>query len=172
MESERSFISKPEKPLVLYHACRSGDIDIFESRIGKRRDENEGAQIFATPSKAMATIFLVDTDDSWTQSGSVDGKPYIIISDEQRFRTLDTGGYIYSLPSKSFESDLEKGLRELEYTSTEPVTPTEQEFVASALQAMIDNGVKVYFVDKDTWDAIQTSDDHGEAIVKNLSPVS
>lgn len=170
MESEKNFIPKPEKPPVLYHASRSGEIDIFEPRIGKRRDENEGAQVFATPSKAMATIFLVDTDDSWTQSGAMDDVPYIIISDRQRFESLDQGGYIYSLPSDSFETDLEKGLRELEYTSAESVEPNGREFVPSALQAMIENGVKVYFVDQDTWREIQESEDHGEKIVSTLIP--
>ncbi|MCA9367262.1 hypothetical protein KC887_03295 [Candidatus Kaiserbacteria bacterium] len=166
----KNVIPKPEKPPILYHASRSGEIDVFEPRIGKRRDENEGTQVFATPSKAMATIFLVDTDDSWTQSGAMDHVPYIIISDRERFESLDQGGYIYSLPSDTFETDLEKGLRELEYTSTVSVKPIGQEFVPKALQAMIENGVKVYFVDQDTWRAIQESEEHGEKIVSMLTP--
>lgn len=170
MESEKSFNPKPEKPSVLYHASRNAEIDVFEPSIGKRRDELEGAQIFATPSKAMTTIFLVETDDSWTQSGSMDGTPFMVISDKERFSQLDTGGYIYSLPSDSFDTNLEKGLRELEYTSTEPVTPNEREFVPSALQAMLENGVNVYFVDKETWHAMQESDDDGESILKSLAP--
>ena len=108
MESERRFTPKLEKPAVLFHASSNLAIDIFEPRIGKRRDKNEGAQVFATPSKAMATMFLVDTDDSWAQSGTIDDAPYIIISDEERFKSLDHGGTIYSLPSDSFETDLEK----------------------------------------------------------------
>ncbi len=170
MESEKSFLPKPEKPKVLYHGSRSGSINLFEPRLGKLRDESEGAQIFASPSKAMATLFLVDTDDTWTQSGAMDGVPYIIISDRERFEALDQGGYIYSLPSDSFESDSNKGLRELEYTSNDFVEPIEQEFVPSALQAMIENGVKVYFVEPDTWQAIQESEDDGEEIVMNLTP--
>jgi hypothetical protein len=172
MESERKFIPKPEKPLILFHASRNPNIDVFEPRIGKRRDENEGAQIFATPSKAMATMFLVNTDDSWTQSGAMDGVPYIIISDKERFESLDHGGIIYSLPSDSFETDLEKGLRELEYTSIEAVKPISSERFPSALSAMVDYGVKVYFVDGETYEAIRTSSDHGESIVKNLQSYS
>lgn len=170
MESEQSFNPKPEKPPVLYHASKSADIDVFEPRIGKRRDELEGAQVFATPSKAVATMFLVETDRSWVDSGAMDSTPFIVISDKERFSQLDTGGYIYSLPSDSFDTDLEKGLRELEYTSTEPVTPNQKEFVPSALQAMIENGVSVYFVDKETWQAMQDSDDDGESILKSLTP--
>jgi len=172
MESERSFTPKPEKPTVLYHASRNKDIEKFEPRIGKRRDENEGAQIFATPSKAMAMMFLVDTDDSWTQSGTMDGVPYIIISDKERFTALDTGGTVYSLPSDTFETDSEKGLCEMEYTSEESVVPTDSESVDSALDAMIENGVKVYFVNQETFRQILESSDNGESIVNNLEPVS
>lgn len=171
MESERNFIPKPEKPKVLYHASKNRTIAKFEPRLGKRRDESEGAQIFATPSKAMATIFLVETDDSWTQSGAMDGVPYIIISDRERFEQLDNGGAIYSLPSDTFDTDLEKGLRELEYTSVESVEPLEVECFESALEAMIKEGVKIYFVDKAKFEAIKLSDDAGEQIVKNLTPL-
>jgi hypothetical protein len=172
MESERNFIPKPEKPAVLYHASRNADIESFEPRIGKRRDENEGAQIFATPSKAMATMFLVETDDSWTQSGAMDGVPYIIISDKERFTALDTGGTIYSLPSDTFETDLDKGLRELEYTSEESVVPIDTEQVDSALNAMVEHGVNVYFVNQEIFIQIQESSDHGEAIVNSLEAIS
>lgn len=172
MESERNFIPKPEKPRVLYHASSNRNIEMFEPRIGKRRNENEGAQVFATPSKAMATIFLVETDDSWTQSGSMDGTPFIIISDKERFEALDKGGTIYSLPSDLFETDLDKGLRDLEYTSAETVEPVESESFDSALEAMLENGVQVYFVDQETFRKIEESDDDGEAIVAELIPVS
>jgi hypothetical protein len=170
MESEKNFFTKPEKPPELYHASRESSIEVFKPRIGKRRDENEGAQIFATPSKAMATVFLVETDDSWTQSGAKDGVPYIIISDRERFESLDQGGTIYSLPSDSFETDTEEGLRDLEYTSEDTVKPIGKETFDSAITAMIDYGVKVYFVDKETFEKIQSAPDHGEKIVDSLEP--
>jgi hypothetical protein len=172
MESERNFVPKPEKPPVLFHASSNPDIDIFEPRIRKVRDPNEGPRVFATPSRAMASIFLVETDDSWAQSGAMDDTPYIVISDEERFKKLDKGGVIYSLPNKTFENDPEKGLRELEWTSAEPVTPTNKEFVRSALEDMVKNGVKVYFVDKATFQKIQHSSDHGKSVIDNLLPVS
>ncbi len=102
----------------------------------------------------------------------MDDTPYIVISDEERFKKLDKGGVIYSLPNKTFENDPEKGLRELEWTSAEPVTPTNKEFVRSALEDMVKNGVKVYFVDKATFQKIQHSSDHGKSVIDNLLPVS
>ncbi len=172
MLSEKSFASKQEKPPVLFHASRNTEIAVFEPRAEKTRDVNEGPKVFATPSRAMAGIFLVDCDDSWVQSGSMDGVPYIIISDEERYKSLDTGGVIYSLPNDTFENDPEKGLRELEWTSGESVTPIDRENVPSALEDMIKNGVKVYFVDKETYHSLQDALDHGESIVKALTPVS
>jgi len=170
MESEKNFVPKPEKPPVLFHASRNQNIDVFEPRAEKTRDANEGPQVFGTPSRAMASIFLVESDDSWVESGAMDGIPYIVISDEERFRSLDNGGVIYSLPNDTFENDTEKGLRELEWTSKKPVVPSEKEFVPSALEDMVRQGVKVFFVHKETWEAIKNAPDGGESVVKNLEP--
>jgi hypothetical protein len=172
MLSEKSFAPKQEKPPVLFHASRNTAIEVFEPRAESTRDINEGPKVFATPSRAMAGIFLVDCDDSWVRSGSMDGVPYIIISDEERFKSLDTGGVIYSLPNDTFENDPEKGLRELEWTSSESVTPIDREVVPSALEDMIKNGVKVYFVNKETYQSIQESPDSWESIINALTPVS
>jgi hypothetical protein len=172
MESEKSFLSKPEKPPVLFHASRNANIEKFEPRAEKVRDAEEGPRIFATPSRAMASIFLVDSDDSWVQSGAMDGVPYIIISDEERYRKLDVGGYIYSLPTDTFENDPEKGLRELEWTSSEAVTPVATEFVPSALEDMLNQGVKVYFVEPEIYKKMQESSDHGDGIVSALIPLA
>jgi hypothetical protein len=168
MESERRFMSKPEKPRVLFHASGNQNIETFEPRAESARDANEGPRVFATPSRAMASIFLVKSDDSWVGSGMVDDEPYIVISDEKRFRDQDTGGVIYSLPNDTFENDPEKGLRELEWTSKEAVTPTGKEYVPSALSDMLEQGVKVFFVDKETYKKVIEAPD--DSILKNLVP--
>lgn len=170
MESEKNFVPKLEKPPILFHASRNQNIDVFQPRAEKTRDESEGPQVFGTPSRAMASVFLVESDDSWVESGAMDGTPYIVISDEEKFRSLDNGGVIYSLPNDTFENDLDKGLRELEWTSSEPVVPTEKEFIPSALEDMVQQGVKVFFVDKQTWEEIKNAPDGGESIVKSLEP--
>ena len=155
---------------MLFHATRNPDIDVFLPRAEKTRDENEGPKVFGTPSRALAGIFLVESDDSWVQSGMMDDIPYIIISDEERYRNLDSGGVIYSLPTNTFENHPEKGLREYEWTSAEPVTPTGKEEIASAVDDMLAHGVKIYFVDKETYQKIQGAQDSGESIVSGLAP--
>lgn len=161
--------TKLEKPSVLYHASRNPNITIFEPRTEKTRSINEGPRVFATPSRALATVFIVDTDDSWVGSGTVNGVPYILISDEARFRALDTGGTIYSLPSDTFETNPNVGLRENEWASAVPVKPVGKEHVASALQAMQDAGVKVYFVDKKTFEEYRADP---SSTMEKLTPVT
>lgn len=169
MESDPTLPPQLEKPPILFHASRSATIDVFEPRNEHTRDATEGPRVFATPSRALASLFLVESDDSWVQSGMMDSTPYIIISDEARFRALDTGGAIYSLPSDTFDCDPNKGLREFEWTSAQPVTPTEKEIIPSALDDMVAQGVRIYFVDKDVFDAIQHAPDNGESIVGQLT---
>ncbi len=159
-----------EKPPVLFHASRNPYIEVFEPRAEKTRDKTEGPRVFGTPSRAMASVFLIEWDDSWVQAGIMDGEPYIIISDEDRFRAADTGSVIYSLPSETFENDPLKGLRELEWTSREPVIPTEKENITSALSDMLKQRVKVYFVTKELFEKILTAPNDGEALVKSLVP--
>ena len=172
MDSDKDFVPKFEKPAILYHASRTGDIEAFEPRARSVRDRNEGPRVFASPSRAMVSMFLVKCDDSWVQKGAFDGVPYMIISDEARFRSLDKGSYLYSLPSDTFETDPQKGLREFEWTSAVSVKPIGREFIPSALADMIKQGVKVYFVDRDTFQKIDTAADHGKSIIDALIPLS
>jgi hypothetical protein len=149
-----------QKPTEFYHASPNGDIAEFVPLAESMRDPAEGPQVFATPSRAMATIFLVKTDDSWANSGSIDDVPYMIISDEARYRAADTGGYVYTLPPESFVNDPKKGLGPLEWTSSVKVIPAKKEFYPSAVEAMIDAGVQVYFTDLEAYRKIQNDIDH------------
>lgn len=157
-----------EKPDKLYHGSSNRSIEKFVPRSDKVRDASEGPRVFATPDKRMASIFIAGTDDSWTHSGAFNYVPYIIISDRERFERLDQGGAIYHLPSTTFENDPEKGLGGLEWTSREPVDPVEKEEHPSALDAMIGHGVQVYFVDTETFKAVNAADDHGLTILRSL----
>lgn len=161
-----------DKPERLYHASANRSIDTFVPKAEKVRDPNEGPRVFATSDKRMSTVFMAGTgdrtDDSWTRSGEYDGVPVIVISDKERFKKMDQGGAIYHLPSDTFKMDPNKGLGEIEWTSDAPVQPLEKEEHESALDAMVNHGVQVYFVDKDTFAAITASDDHGLSILQSL----
>ncbi len=168
-----NFEQKPEieKPSVLYHASRSKNVTEFEPRAETVRIPEEGPLVFGTPDVAYASCFIVPTADSWTQVSVFDNSLHVmIISDQKRFKKLDKGGSIYFLPSDSFETDPEKSPSAREWTSKNPVKPSDKKDYKSGLQAMLENGVEVYFVEKETFDRIQKSDDHGLKILKTLKP--
>jgi uncharacterized protein (DUF2235 family) len=156
-----------EKPATVYHGSSNKGIERFEPRSQKVRDQTEGPKVFATSDKRMASVFIMGVDDSWGNSGMHNGIPYMVISDRARFEKLDQGGAIYHLPGDSFETDPNKGLGDIEWTSGEAVVPTDKEDHASALEAMLEHGVQVYFVDPATYHSWRTSSDHGLSILKN-----
>jgi len=157
------------KPSTLYHASSNRNIEEFTPRDEKVRDPEEGPGIFATPDKAIASIFIVPTDDRWVGSGKHNGVPYITISDRTRFAELDHGGAIYELPSNSFVNDPNKGLGIDEWFSPDPVRPLGKEEYQSGLEAMIQFGVQVYFTDPETYNAMRKANDHGYEMLKGLT---
>lgn len=157
------------KPLLLYHASENRDIAEFIPQKRHVRDPNEGPVIFATPSRAVASIFMVPDDDSWGMSGLQSNVPYKIIGDSDRYRKLDHGGAIYHLPPNTFDMDPNKGLRQYEWTSKVPVKPIGKEIFESGFNAMLEFGVQVYIVDKDIFESIKISkEDHGLKILLGL----
>ncbi len=59
-----------------------------------------------------------------------------------------------------------------EYVTNESVKPIEKDVYVSALAAMKDNNVNVYFVDESTLTALRLASDHGLEIVQSLTPYS
>ena len=123
--------------------------------------------MFASDDLASVTRFSVPADDSWTQISSFDGVHTMIISNEERFRLMDKGGAIYSLPSDNFSVE-DKEQHPDEWTSKKAIQPTEKIEFDSALDAMLDHKVQVYFTDKDTLTKIQMAEDHGQGILRTL----
>lgn len=174
--SSGSIALSPEqiiRPKNLYHASTAGDIAEFEPRERSKRSEAEPALVFGSPSQVVSSIFLVPTNDSFVKSGSYDhGRSWVyIVGDEERFRELDHGGYIYQLPESTFQVDPNLGLGLFEWTSAEPVKPQEAKHYTSGLQTMLDFGVKVYMVDQATFTRLHTENNDIE-ILKTLTPLS
>jgi hypothetical protein len=102
------------KPKILYSASQDRNIDTFKPRVITFRDLDEGPVVFATPDKAYASMFIVRSNDSWTNKGQYQGQYYQVISDEKRYKNLDKGGAIYTFKSDDFETDLTKGMKNKE----------------------------------------------------------
>jgi hypothetical protein len=158
-----------EKPPLLYHGSSKRGLVLLEPRAIGVRDSAEGPVVFACRDLALATVFMVRMGDRWTQIGTFGGAYHMVISDRARFEQSDRGGSVYVVPSDSFSCDLEKGMRELEWISREPVKPIDVYDYPCALEAMIQHGVQVFFVKPETFQSIQMADDHGLAILQSLT---
>lgn len=137
-----------EKPKLLYHASPDVNITLFEPRAEQVRDTTEGAVVFAGSDEVVASCFVTRTDDSWSSNGYINGIPYKIIGDEERYKKLDIGGAIYVLPSDSFSTNANLGMGTKEWTSTKPVAPIDKKLYKSGLSAMLQHGVQVFFTDQ------------------------
>ena len=150
-----------EKPPFLYHSSSNRDLEELKPFQKSWRDKSEGPMVFASDDKRFVSCFLTRTSgklgNPWAQINvyKKTNRPSIythIISDEQRFRDLDKGGAIYTVPSKSFFLDTSKG--STEWTSKDNVKPIKKEIYGSGLDAMIENNVLVYFCNKERFDEI------------------
>ncbi len=153
MENMDSRISKnKEKPNFLYHASLNRDIEEIQMRSESRRDDKEGDVVFATPDIALAGAFLTGFSDSWANLGKINGIPYFIIGDKEKFLENDKGGAVYKLDSDYFDFDPEKGMGEDEWISRSNIKPIEKIEVDSSLDFMINQGLQIYFFEKDKFE--------------------
>lgn len=137
---------------VLYHGSNNSNIKVLEPRNIYFRDKNEGSVIFASPSIRVASCFLFKWDDSWVDLSVSLGSTNVyevtmIILDKNRFKKEDKGGSIYILPVQGFSFDKNKGMGIHEWISRVSVKPLAQITFSSSLNAMLDMGVKVYFLE-------------------------
>lgn len=161
-EAVETNVERREKPAVLYHATKGADIDEFEPRQESTRDPNEGPVVFATPDRAYAAQFLVPGDDRDSIRGYYNDVPTIVIrSSREDFEKNDMGGIVYELPSDTFDFDPKQRMGEREWTSRKSVKPIGKTRYVSIVDALIENGTQVYFVDPVTFDAMRSQEDGG-----------
>lgn len=158
-EPQNKSLRDPKEHKYLYHASQNKNLETLEPRKVHARDPKEGPVVFASHDKAYVSCFLVRTDDSCSKISKYGSDRHptfhiMCISDEKRFKELDKGGAIYSLSPESFYLDKSKG--NTEWISRKKVKPIKKEIHDSGLDAMIENGVYVYFCDKDTLRDLKT----------------
>lgn len=144
-----------DKPQNLYHASTSTDIEEFEPRNNSPRYSGEVNLVFATPSEALAAMFLAPADIPIEISIYGDEYVLFIESDRKTFQKKDRGGAIYTLPTDSFETDNVHGMKEIEWYSKVPVRPIAKKIYNTSVEAMDKYNIKRYFVSHQTMDKIR-----------------
>lgn len=160
-----TFVPKPQK---LYHASQARGLTNIDPSQEKCRDPEEGAVVFATPSKAFSAVFLFPYGDDVCQSGAFDRVVYFVFKGTRRdFLKLDRGGFIYEVPVEKFQCDPTVGLGLLEWVSKTPVEIKSVRVVHSILEEMVEQGVQVFFVSDELFEYIKTAPDHGQNILES-----
>jgi hypothetical protein len=165
---ESKIQQEKEKPPLLYHGSPHGEIEEFEPKVSPGSGEKYGPLVYATPDEATARIFMMRVNGSWS-AGRFWNVPYVLIPmSREEFLKNDKGGHVYVLSSEQFSSDPSRGLGEYEWASKEKVKPIEKKEYPSALQAVLESGVQVYFLDPETYKKTREANDHGFSILQQL----
>lgn len=148
-----------DKPEFVYHGSPRGDIEEFIPRISLGSGEAYGTQVYASNDLATASMFMADVGKPWS-TGDVNGILYAIIPlTKEEFIQRDKGGFIYKLSGETFTSDPQRGMGEKEWASPVSVKPIEVRKIDSVLDAIVENGVQVYFVTDEQYGDMQSSEE-------------
>jgi hypothetical protein len=157
-----------EKPPKLYHGSPNKNIELFEPRVSHGTGGADGKMVYASPDLAISSIFMAKVEGRWS-AGKFGNIPYALITaPREQFIEDDNGGVIYVLPSDTFDTDPQRGLGNAEWASPVPVAPSEQIEYQSALDAMIENGIQVYFVTPEKHAELKELPDKGRAYLSSL----
>ena len=150
-------------PELLFRGSPRKDASLFvpKERVGS--GSSERLVVSASPDRSVATKFVVPIENLNVTVGSFGEIQYYVCDNEQSFRETDKGGGIYTLRRDGFEFNSGVGV----WTSLRPVEPISKEEVTSGLNAMIDAGIQVFFVDPETFKRIKESSDNGLEILRN-----
>lgn len=158
------------RPIILYHASTSANIELFEPREESPRYPGEGPLVFATPDKRVAAMFLAPKDGGSAEICKFNDEVIVVVQNSaDDFIAHDKGGAIYALPADTFTTDASVGMSETEWVSNQPVKPIAKELFNTSIDAMKLMGVKLYFVDERTMTEIRESKDHGLSLLRSLS---
>lgn len=113
-------------------------------------------------------MFTANVGRSWS-TGKVGDVLYAIIPlTREEFLSRDTGGFIYQIPGETFSSEPGRGMGDREWASPVAVRPSGVEKISSSLDAMIDAGVQVYFVDPASYEEMLKNDDPSWVFLKDF----
>lgn len=155
------------KPEILYH----GSPHQFDGPLrpvlnaGTEDQVHTKPAVFGTARMDLAALFMFPLD-TLASIGFEQDIAYICIwGSSEEFEAKDQGGFLYILPSETFE----KIGKEYEWQSFTEVEPKEIKFFPSVVSGMIKCCVQVYFInDEDIFDRIRDNKENRTSILKNL----
>ena len=122
--------------------------------------------VFATERMDLAALFMFPFEEHIASIGFENDIAYICIwGTREGFGQIDNGGYVYVLPSDTFE----KVGKKYEWQSFEEVMPIEVKYFNSTILGMMNCGVKVYFINNEkVFDQIRDNKKNRMPILREL----
>ena len=137
-------------PTTLLHGSPDTGIDILRPKPLDNRC-NGRPILFATQHFGLAAVFMQKHQGRFACGRLPNDEIFYLTNDKKGCIMEDHGGAIYVVPSSTFFCEAHISLGVDEWISYAAVRPLATFVFASALDAMLDFGVKVYFVDNATY---------------------
>lgn len=137
----------PTYPRTLFHGSSKKNLKRIEPRSHDHWDGQPTT--YATPHIALASIFMLNFEDSWAAFGTRPNGTFVFLcSDKERFLKEDRGGTIYIIPSDSFYCHTNLCLGPDEWVSHISLKPLTKLTFKSIGAAMLSFGVQLFFVNQ------------------------
>lgn len=163
-------IKKAKNSRILFHGTRKRSLNILTPFPGDQRDSKTGHVVFATPFFDYACCFMALSGGKGfyiAQRGLFSPRVFVC-ADETGFRSNDIGGAVYYVSAQGFSYNKDKGGGIAEWVNPKPVEVAEKTLFPSVLDAMIENYVQVFFVDKDKMTKIMELRSKGLKLLDSL----
>lgn len=161
-------------PNTLFHGSPQIDIDIIRPKPLGSRCKGQPI-VFASHHIALASLFMLKHHGKFACGRLPNGDIFFMTDDKRRCILEDHGGAIYIVPATTFFCESHVSLGVDEWMSYGAIRPLTKFIFPSALDAILDFGVKVFFVDGDTYARywqLGSSNDAWTAFFKTLKPLT
>lgn len=161
-------------PNTLFHGSTNTEIDIIRPKPLGTRCKGQPI-VFASHHIALASLFMLKHHGKFACGRLPNGDIFYMTDDKRRCILEDRGGAIYVVPAATFFCEAHVSLGVDEWITYAAVKPLAHFIFSSALDAILDFGVKVYFVDNNTYAhywQLGPSNDEWAAFFRPLHPLT
>jgi hypothetical protein len=161
-------------PNTLFHGSSNIAIDVIRPKAVGNRCKGKPI-VFATHHIALASLFMLKHEGRFACGRLPNDEIFYLTDNKRQCIMEDQGGAIYVVPASSFFCEAHVSLGVDEWISYGSISPLAKFEFPSALDAILDFGVKVYFVDGHTYARywrLGSSDAEWMAFFKHLKPLT
>jgi hypothetical protein len=130
-------------------------------------DKYIGDFVFATENKRLALMYLAPKGFSTLMNPKLPNPNIVVCGEAENVIKKDKGGSLYVLDGKSFRETPQEGLSDYEMVSLKPVVPLEEIDYPGVINALLEEGISVYFTDESTFNSLILND-RQENMIKRL----